>query len=79
VRTTLNLDDHLVIAAKKKAARDGTTLSRLIEDALRQSLARSAAPAPAPVDVPVFRGRPGLRPGVVLTDNAALRDVLDGD
>ncbi|HYH32585.1 MAG TPA: DUF6364 family protein [Pseudonocardia sp.] len=38
MRTTLQLDDDLVVEAKVLAARTGRTLSQLIEDALRQTL-----------------------------------------
>jgi hypothetical protein len=39
VRTTLNLDDHLLREAKKRAAERGTTLTRVVEEALREALA----------------------------------------
>lgn len=41
MRTTLNLDDDLVKAAKIAAIREGATLSALIEAALREHLDRS--------------------------------------
>ena len=53
MRTTLNLDDDLVKAAKIAAIREGATLSALIEAALREHLDRSPSPEweiPAHID-----------------------------
>lgn len=38
MRTTLVLDDRLVKAAKRRAADSGTTLSEIVNDALREAL-----------------------------------------
>lgn len=38
MKTTLNFDDRLIRAAKVRAAQDGETLTRLIEQALRDYL-----------------------------------------
>lgn len=76
MRTTLDLDDRLLVQAKQRAAQEGRTLRSLVEEALRARLARrphDEAPAPLPVYRP---GRGGTRPGVDLADNAALLDVL---
>lgn len=76
MRTTLQLDDELVVRAKISAARSGRTLSQVIEDALRQVLAARAAPGRPRASVPTSPGRP--RPGVHLDDNAGLLDLMDG-
>ena len=68
MRTTLQLDDALVVEAKVHAARTGRTLSQLIEDALRQALVPRRR-------LPTSPGAPVA--GVPLDDNAALRDVMD--
>lgn len=44
MQTTLRIDDEVYRDAKVQAAREGTTLTRFIEDALRERVARSAAP-----------------------------------
>ena len=75
VRTTLQLDDGLVMQAKISAARTGRTLSQVIEDALRQALASRAESAKERMSVPTSPGRP--LPGVNLDDNAALLDLMD--
>jgi hypothetical protein len=76
VRTTIRLDDQLLAEAKSLAARTGRTLTRVIEDALRQSLAQRPGDAGGPVRLPTFGGR-GLRPGVDLDDSADLLDVME--
>lgn len=48
MRTTITLDSHLAEKLKKQAAKSGTTVSRLIEDAVRIMLNR-----PSPSDTPV--------------------------
>ena len=52
MRTTLQLDDELVVQAKIRAARSGRTLSQVIEDALRQALADHVEPTRRRVLVP---------------------------
>jgi predicted DNA-binding ribbon-helix-helix protein len=81
MRTTVYLDDQLLTEAKKTAAERGTTLTALIEDAVRAALARRRQPKlRSRVRLPVFpndgRGK-GLQPGVDLDDSAALLDVMD--
>ncbi len=75
MRTTLQLDDELVVQAKISVARSGRTLSQVIEDALRQALAPRAEPARQRISVPTSAGRP--LPGVNLDDNSGLLDLMD--
>lgn len=81
MRTTLNLDDHLLADAKRLAAARGSTLTAVMEDALRM-VVRGAEQAreQAPVELPSF-GEPGagFMPGVDLDDSAALLELMDGD
>lgn len=37
MRTTVSIDDHLLEELRKRAAESGTSVSRLIEDAIRAS------------------------------------------
>jgi hypothetical protein len=77
MRTTLRLDDDLLRDAKRYAARTGRTLTAVVEDALRETLARSRRPAKRErVTLPTFRGH-GLRPGVDLDDSASLLDLME--
>ena len=74
----MRLDDDLLREAKAHAAATGRTLTQLIEDALRETLARRAATTKRPrVDLPTFRGG-RLQPGVDLDSNAALLDIMEG-
>lgn len=60
-----------------RAAEQGITLTQLIDEALRERLARrSEAAAAQRVDLPVY-GEGGVLPGVDLSDNRALRDLID--
>ena len=77
MRTTLNLNDDLVTAAKEVAARERTTLTRLIEEGLRLRLRPPEPPATAPPRLPVFRGGTGLAPGIDPLSNRALLDAAD--
>ncbi len=77
MRTTVRLDSELLHEAKLAAAEDRTTLTALLEQALRELLARRRLPRARPrVPLPTYAGR-GLQPGVDLDDTAALLDLLD--
>ena len=77
MRTTVYLPDDLLIQAKRLAASRRTTLTKLIEDSLRQSLGRKQAkPAPRAYRVVTYKGN-GTWPGVDLDNTAALVDLLD--
>jgi hypothetical protein len=78
MRTTIRIDDELLAEAKKRAADRRTTLTALIEDSLRESLARRKPPEiRKPFRIKAF-GRRGLQPGVDLDDSAALLDRMEG-
>ncbi len=78
VRTTIRLDDHLLRAAKQYAAEHGTTLTAVIEDALRELLARPEPHERKPFRLVTF-GQGGLRAGVDLDDSASLLDLMEPD
>ena len=61
---------------KRYAAKRDTTLTKVIEEALREKLARKQ-PEPPTFELRTFHGG-GLQPGVNLDDNAATRDLMDG-
>ena len=78
MRTTIRIDDELLAEAKKRAADRRTTLTALIEDSLRESLARrKSRQTRKPFRIKAF-GRGGLQPGVDLDDSAALLDRMEG-
>jgi hypothetical protein len=77
MRTTVRLDEQLLTEAKKLAAESGRTLTAILEDALREALARrSPEHKRARVRLKTFKGD-GLRPGVDLDDSAALLDTME--
>lgn len=77
MRTTIRLDDELLRAAKLEAARTGRTLTALIEEALRERLARRRQASTHPrAPLPTYSGR-GLQAGVDLDDTAALVDWME--
>ncbi len=77
MRTTIRIDDQLLKEAKQLAIRSGKSLTSIIEDALRESLARQHNPKQrVPVHLITFSGK-GLLPGVDLDDSATLLDVME--
>jgi predicted transcriptional regulator len=77
MRTTVRLDENLLAEAKKYAAESGRTLTAVLEDALREALARRRGPRPRkPVRLKTVKGD-GVHEGVDLDDNAALRDRME--
>ncbi len=77
MRTTIRINDQLLNEAKQLAARSGKSLTSIIEDALRESLARQRGSVKRErVRLVTFSGK-GLLPGVDLDDTAALQDVME--
>ncbi|MFZ0589423.1 MAG: ribbon-helix-helix protein, CopG family [Bryobacteraceae bacterium] len=78
MRTTVRLDDAILVEAKKLAAETGRSLTSVIEDALREVITRrkTASKAKRKFALPTFKGR-GLRPGVDLDNSAALLDAME--
>ncbi len=76
MRTTIRLDDQLLSQAKKLAAETGRTLTAVIEESLRESLARRRAGVRQhKVELKTFKGG-SLQPGVDLDDSAALLELI---
>jgi len=77
MRTTVRLDEHLLAQAKQHAAESGKTLTAVLEDALRESLARrNVRSKPKPVRLKTVKGG-GMRAGVDLDDSASLLDLME--
>ena len=74
MKTTLNIDDNVMAELKREAARQGRTMSELVESALRQLLRSHRKPQKI-VALPTFRS------GGTLTDIAdreALYQAMEG-
>jgi Arc/MetJ family transcription regulator len=76
MRTTVRLDDDLLTAAKRRAVETGTTLTSVIEDALRRALRDQSGDVSEVAALPTVKGR--TRAGVDLDDSAALLDLMGG-
>lgn len=80
MKTTLDINDQLLADAKALAARQRTSLTRVIEEGLQLRLrANAAAARPGRVRLPVFKGRGGLAAGVNPLSNKALLEALGDD
>jgi hypothetical protein len=78
MKTTLDLNDALLIEAKALAAQQQTSLTRLIEEGLQLRLRAQRSP-PRPLRLPVYRGKGGLAPGLDGLSNKALLEAAEGD
>ncbi len=76
MRTTVNLDDGLLEAVKRRARERGQTVGEVLEQALQHYLTLPSPQPGQPAELPVFRGRLGVRPGVDLSTNAGLHDAM---
>jgi Family of unknown function (DUF6364) len=79
MKTTLDLDDELIVRAKAVAAREGRSLTALIEEGLRLRLRRPTPSRVAEPKIAVYAGRGGLRRGVDPSSNRSLLDAADDD
>ncbi len=77
MRTTIRLDDHLLRQAKEYALRRKKTLTALIEDSLRSTLASKVQISKQRwVKLPTS-GNGGVLPGVDLDNTVSLLDIMD--
>jgi plasmid stability protein len=74
MKTTLNIDDTVMAALRREAARQGRTMSDLVETALRLLL-RAERKRKALPDLPTFDGG---EPLVDIADRNALYDAMEG-
>jgi plasmid stability protein len=74
VRTTVNIDEHLLAEAKVRAARSHRSIGDVIDEALRLRFATDERPAGS-VSLPTF-GVPGERLLVDIEDRDAVAEAL---
>jgi len=74
MKTTLVIDDQIMIRLREEAARQKRTLSSLVEGALRRMLEAPENPPDLP-PLPVFHGG---RPLVDVADREALYRAMEG-
>jgi hypothetical protein len=78
MRTTINLPDELIQQAKRAALEADTTLTEIIGNALRESLAKPRRRTTRKETKLITYGKGGVQPGVDLDDTSALLDLMDG-
>ncbi len=78
MKTTLDINDELLVRAKAQSARERKSLTALIEEGLKLRLRTAAQSRPArPISFAVYRGRGGLVKGIDPTSNRSLYDAAD--
>ena len=78
MRTTVRLDEGLLMKAKQEARKRGETLTSLMERGLRLAISGSHKQVrSARVRLPVSKASGGVRPGVDLDYTSAVLDRLD--
>lgn len=84
MRTTLEISDDVYREVKSMAALAGTTVTSLVEQALRD-LISGARPSPIPPIPPIppslprSYGNGGEQTGIDLSDNKAIRAILENE
>jgi hypothetical protein len=76
MRTTIRIDDDLYREVKAKAARSGRTVAAVLEDAVRRGLHVCVQRAAMHYEIRPT-GQHGLQPGVDLSSNAAVTELMD--
>ena len=78
MKTTSDIHDDLLAKAKALAAKEHTTLTKMVEEGLALRLRRRKVPIPGALkDLPVSTRRGGLREGIDGTSNQSLLDAAD--
>lgn len=76
MRTSININDRLYMEAKKLADETHKTFAKVVEDALRSSIAIRNAKNKNKVSL-MTTGEGGLVHGVDLDDSASLNDLME--
>ncbi len=76
MKTTVELPDELLIAAKKRAAETRTSLKEILSRGLRRELARPARPSFRKRRIRWVTVAGGLPPGLDLSDREAMHEFL---
>ena len=77
MRTTIRIDDNLLTLAKKAALDSRSTLTAIIEDALKEKLFRKETKQDTKeTKIMTLKGK-GLLPGVDLDDSSSLLELME--
>jgi hypothetical protein len=75
MKTTVDISDRLLNAAKKLASKQGTTVRALIEEGLRRVLSERAQPGGFKLRRATYKGK-GLQPEVQEGSWQSIRDLI---
>jgi hypothetical protein len=75
MRTTLNIDDQVLTLAKHRAVEQGVTLTRVVENALRDALLKKEEKT-SEIHLLTVNGF-GVKPGIDLDHSSSLLDIMD--
>ncbi|MEW6347603.1 MAG: hypothetical protein AB1646_00950 [Thermodesulfobacteriota bacterium] len=78
MRTTVTIRDDLLQRAKERAAKEGRTLTSLLEEGLMLVLADPKPGSREPVELPVSQASGGVLHGIDLNRSSALEEVMNG-
>jgi hypothetical protein len=80
MKTTLDIDDELLVKAKAVSARERKSLTALIEEGLRLRLrGRRVVSSGRSQPLPIYRGKGGLAKGIDPTSNRSMLDAAGDD
>ncbi len=77
MRTTLNIDERLLISAKHLALEQMVPLAQVVENALRETLNKPRSIKKRKVRLVTAKGC-GVKPGIDLDNSSSLLDIMDG-
>lgn len=75
MRTTLNIDDQILLLAKHQAIEQDVTLGRVVENALRENLSKKEEKTEK-IHLITVKGA-GVKPGIDLQHSSSLLDIMD--
>ena len=76
MRTTIRIDDNLLTEVKKRAAETHTSITAVIEKALRELFQKKSMASVRRVRLKTFKGQ-GLQEGVDLDHSGSLLDLME--
>ena len=77
MKITLNLNDALLMRARKRASDEGRTLTSLIEEGLTLVLSSPVVEQRGRVELPVSKATGGVLPGVDLNRSSDLEGIMN--
>lgn len=79
MKTTLDIEDKILAEAKALAAREQTTLTKLVEEGLSLRLRPQPRARKVKIDLPVSRVGGGLYPHIDYTSNKSMFGAIEDE